>query len=300
MKKIFKSVLLLTSLLSMTGCNNKNGESIDISSSSSAETSSESSTAGELTSYTLTFRNAGGNIIKDLGVYLTKNGETIASGVTNSRGRVTFKEIEAYDYSISLSELPAGYDEDQGLVFDKTQKAQTFTLDKVSLRDASEYTTSTYYSLGSVLCDFTVECVSYDTDGETIKTTNVTLSDLLDTHECVLLNFWATWCGPCKNEIPHLNQLYKDYGSKIGFISLNSDFYAGDTKSVVAAFRKEYEIEFNTTAYSASSINIANSFSITGIPTNIIISKKGLVEKISSGSFSSYDLLKTFFSKYIS
>lgn len=299
MKKIFKSVLLFTSLIAMTGC--KNDSSLtDKSSSSSAESTSESSIPGETTNYTLTFKNAADSIIKNLEVSLTRDGNTVASGTTNSRGRVTFKDIEAYDYSISLGELPAGYDEEQGLVFDKTQKAQTFTLDKGTLRQASEYKTSTSYSLGSVLCDFTVECVSYDTDGETILTTNVTLSDLLDTHDCVLLNFWATWCGPCKNEIPHLNQLYKDYGDKIGFISLNADGYGEDTASKVAAFRKEYEIEFNTTAYSAASINLANSFSVTGIPTNIIISKKGFVKKISSGAFSTYDSLKTFFSDYIS
>ena len=52
--------------------------------------------------------------------------------------------------------------------------------------------------LGKPFPDFTVT----DSEGKTF-----TLSEALKDHEAVLINFWATWCDPCKNEFPMLNKV---------------------------------------------------------------------------------------------
>lgn len=88
--------------------------------------------------------------------------------------------------------------------------------------------------LGKPFPDFTVT----DTEGNTF-----TLSEALKDHEAVLINFWATWCGPCKNEFPLLNEVYRDYKDKVAFIALSKD-NKKDTLDVIGAFRQERGLEF--------------------------------------------------------
>ena len=66
--------------------------------------------------------------------------------------------------------------------------------------------------LGKPFPDFTVA----DTEGNPF-----TLSEALKTHEAVLINFWATWCGPCKAEFPALSQVYAEYSDRVAFIALS-------------------------------------------------------------------------------
>ena len=87
--------------------------------------------------------------------------------------------------------------------------------------------------LGKPFPDFTVT----DTDGNTF-----TLSEALKDHEAVLINFWATWCSPCKNEFPLMNKVYKEYKDKVAFIALSKE--KKDTLEKIGAFRQEQGLEF--------------------------------------------------------
>ena len=82
--------------------------------------------------------------------------------------------------------------------------------------------------LGKPFPDFTVT----DTDGNTF-----TLSEVLKDHKAVLINFWATWCEPCANEFPFLNEAYKEYGDRVAFIALSNE--QKDTIEKIAEYRKE-------------------------------------------------------------
>ena len=88
----------------------------------------------------------------------------------------------------------------------------------------------------------------------------------------VLINFWATWCAPCKKEMPSLDQLQinnKLFNLKIFPINI------GQEKTDKAQnFFKDLEIK-NLEVYFDSSINLAKKFSLRGIPTSILINKNG-------------------------
>ena len=57
-----------------------------------------------------------------------------------------------------------------------------------------------------------------DTEGNVF-----TLSEALKDHEAVLINFWATWCPPCQNEMPHLQKLWETYGDRVAMIALSTE-----------------------------------------------------------------------------
>jgi cytochrome c biogenesis protein CcmG/thiol:disulfide interchange protein DsbE len=91
----------------------------------------------------------------------------------------------------------------------------------------------------------------------------------------VIVDFWATWCGPCREEIPHLNELYSEHkgkGLEIVGISMDSDGTDG-VKDFARQFRIQYPIVMGDE-------KVAESFGgIMGLPTTFIIDRKGRIAK---------------------
>ncbi|HUP04203.1 MAG TPA: TlpA disulfide reductase family protein [Bryobacteraceae bacterium] len=58
----------------------------------------------------------------------------------------------------------------------------------------------------------------------------------------VLLNFWATWCGPCNDEMPSLAAIEKQYSGRVAFIGASLD--DSKTESKIAAFLTRYNVDF--------------------------------------------------------
>ena len=88
----------------------------------------------------------------------------------------------------------------------------------------------------------------------------------------ILLNFWATWCAPCKEEMPSLDMLIKnkDLNNLMVFpINIGKD---GTEKAI--EFYKELKIK-NLNLYFDSPITLAKTFGLRGIPTSILFNKKG-------------------------
>lgn len=115
--------------------------------------------------------------------------------------------------------------------------------------------------------DFTAQLV----DGTTL-----TLSDLQG--KPVLINFWATWCGPCVMEMPAFEKLQADYGEEIAIVAVN----CGDDKATVTDFAEENGYTFPIALDEAYEISML--YPTNGIPYTVILDEEGVVTQVSTGA----------------
>ncbi len=89
----------------------------------------------------------------------------------------------------------------------------------------------------------------------------------------ILLNFWATWCAPCKEEMPSLDLLQANENlSNLIIFPIN---IGQDTIDKAKSFYKETKIQ-NLKLYFDSPITLAKKFGLRGVPTSILFNKEGL------------------------
>lgn len=108
--------------------------------------------------------------------------------------------------------------------------------------------------------DFTLT----STDGK-----EVNLSDYKG--KVVILDFWATWCGPCRRGVPDLVSMQKNYGDKIAVIGISLD--DDRTKKDIIPFMKEYDINYPV-VYGTQDV-VMDFGNIRAIPTSFIIDQNG-------------------------
>ena len=89
----------------------------------------------------------------------------------------------------------------------------------------------------------------------------------------VLLNFWATWCAPCKEEMPSLDQLQSN--EKLNNLKIFPINIGQENLKKSQKFFKDLSIK-NLEVYFISSINLPKELQLRGIPTTILINKDGL------------------------
>ncbi|MFN3386285.1 MAG: TlpA family protein disulfide reductase [Candidatus Thermochlorobacter sp.] len=110
----------------------------------------------------------------------------------------------------------------------------------------------------------------------TLETTDgkkVSLSDFKG--KGVIINFWATWCPPCRAEIPDMIELQKIYADKFSFIGIA----VSDKPEKVAVFVKEkginYPVVMGNEKVAADYGKFIEGGQIRGIPTSFVINRKG-------------------------
>jgi len=96
-------------------------------------------------------------------------------------------------------------------------------------------------------------------------------------NKIVLLNFFATWCPPCKAEIPHLNNLSEKY--KDDFVTISILVEKDKSNKEISKFIKQYNIQYPITN-SPANFDLANAVGgVSTIPAMFMFNKKGLVIK---------------------
>lgn len=111
-----------------------------------------------------------------------------------------------------------------------------------------------------------------DLDGKTLDNGN--------TKEAVtVLDFWASWCAPCKEELPIYQALFEKYkGSKVNFMAVSVDRY----KEEAEAFLKDEKYDFPV-AHDTAETKMAAKFEIEGIPTIVVIGPCGRINWVHQG-----------------
>lgn len=116
-------------------------------------------------------------------------------------------------------------------------------------------------------------------DGKSVK-----LSDFRG--ERVMLNFWATWCGPCRAEMPDMQKFHED--TDVVILAVNLTMSKKGELEKVPLFIEEYGITFNVLLDEAN--EVANLFQIKPIPTNFLINTDGTIHNVAYGALN-YDLM---------
>ena len=91
-------------------------------------------------------------------------------------------------------------------------------------------------------------------------------------NKLIIINFWATWCAPCREEMPSLDILQSN--KKIKNLIILPINVGKENIKKAKKFFKELEIK-NLNLYYDDSVNLANNFSLIGLPTTILINKNG-------------------------
>ncbi len=143
-----------------------------------------------------------------------------------------------------------------------------------------------YYMPGDKMVDFTVTM----SDG-----TEMNLYKLLETKELVILNFWATWCGPCRMEFPFMEEAYLKYQDQVEIIALSVE--PTDTNDVIEAFKAENGL--SALPMGQDITGVSGNFYFEGIPTSVAIDRFGVICWQESSSITSTDKFERLFNSFL-
>lgn len=98
----------------------------------------------------------------------------------------------------------------------------------------------------------------------------------------VLINFWATWCGPCREEMPYLQQIYDGWSDQ-GLVLLTIDIQ--ESPATIREFMQNHNLTLPVLLDSRGSVT--QRYNIIGIPTTFLIDKEGIIQAKKIGPFPS-------------
>jgi cytochrome c biogenesis protein CcmG, thiol:disulfide interchange protein DsbE len=110
----------------------------------------------------------------------------------------------------------------------------------------------------------------------------VSLKAMLSSGKPVIVNTFASWCGPCNKEAPALESLAKQYRDKVMFVGVN--ITAGDSLENVKKFVQKYKLTYPILLDSKG--DFANDYGVVALPTTYVISAKGNLLSVRQGELS--------------
>ncbi len=239
--------------------------------------------------YRVSVQNETGFAFSGVTVNLMSGDTVVASKQTNYLGNANFAEgeVEKGKYTVSLENPPAGYELPETTYQTSADKAGTVTVVPIAptgvIQESAPNGTS--YKLGDVMYDFTVKLANG---------TNYTLSEILKTKDMVLLNFWATWCGPCTSEFPAMHNAATAYEKDVSVLAISTT----DTNAAVTSFQNSQGYsKFNMAP--AGSGGLATMFGVNSIPHTVMIDRYGVIVYNHVGSMPSEGAFTAQFDKFV-
>lgn len=152
--------------------------------------------------------------------------------------------------------------EHQNLVTDDSVSAEEGQVEKESVEEPTEESAEEPERELVMAPDFKV----YDAEGNAVN-----LSDYFG--KPIILNFWASWCGPCQMEMPDFEEAYKEYGEEVQFLMVNSTAGSRETLETAQKFIEDngysFPVLFDTEA------NAAMAYGVNSLPNTFFIDGEG-------------------------
>ena len=311
-KKLFgflAAFLAFTSLGIMSAC----GEKIPDGGNSTPDDSStpgQSTPWGEEMDCRVTITTEGGMRISGVTVCaFDEDGVLVKEVTTNSQG-IAELFLEEGEYTVSVKDLPLGMyyltGLDGKLTPESPEKHVIYVTELVDQEDREGH----IYSIGDVMHDFEIETLN----GEVL-----TLSEMLEEKDMVMLNFWYMECSPCLGEMPDFSEVYNDprFADQFELIAIhhNMGYSLNNVRGFVANQNpqdptkghplypalwkdKNFAIDYPVSHFDLTDIqNYMGSFQ--GWPTTYIIDRYGVVAYIAVGAFSSVEEFMLRVDKYL-
>jgi|SRR5688500_5702898 peroxiredoxin len=120
------------------------------------------------------------------------------------------------------------------------------------------------------------------------KGENVRLSEHLG--EVVLINFWTTWCGPCRQEMPLLDDIYGKYrraGLVLFSVNLDEEGNLDAAREMATTLRISYPVLFDARK------DVSRAFQASTMPLTVLIDREGVVRYVSEGYKVGYEVRYT-------
>jgi len=106
--------------------------------------------------------------------------------------------------------------------------------------------------------------------------TNLKLSEM--TGNVVLINFWASWCGPCREEMPLLNALHKKY-EPLGFSVLGIN--VEENVDAARGFMKDFPVDFPVLLDNTN--QVSQRYQVIAMPTTVVVDRDGNIRYLHQG-----------------
>jgi thiol-disulfide isomerase/thioredoxin len=102
--------------------------------------------------------------------------------------------------------------------------------------------------------------------------------------EVVVINFWATWCGPCRQEMPLLDELYGKYQrAGLVLLSVNIDEAAEPAIEMAQTLKVSYPVLFDAHK------DVSRAYDVGAMPVTVLVDRAGVVRYVSEGYKPGYE-----------
>jgi cytochrome c biogenesis protein CcmG/thiol:disulfide interchange protein DsbE len=126
--------------------------------------------------------------------------------------------------------------------------------------------------VGNLAPDFTLQTF----DGQAITLRDFTTNDGIP----VVLNFWATWCPPCRVEMPYFESVSRLYDGQVAILGLNQ----AESAETMAAYARDHGLTYPLLVDRDMKVN--NLYGVLNLPTTVFIDRNGIVHEVLIGTIS--------------